>query len=59
MNCPSLSRLLLMPPMGKLTTTQIATHIIAAKGLIVTDWHLRKAISYKLIQLMRQWEKRG
>ena len=43
---------------GQLTTTQIATHVIAAKGLDQTDRHLRKAVTYKLIQLVRQWEKR-
>ncbi len=43
---------------GKLTTIQIAAHVIAAKGLDTNDRHLRKALTYKLIQLMRQWEKR-
>ena len=44
---------------GQLTTTQIATYAIAAKGLDVTDRHLRKAVTYKIIQIVRQWEKRG
>jgi hypothetical protein len=43
---------------GQLTTTQIAAQIGAAKGLNETDRHLRKAITYKFIQLMKQWEKR-
>ena len=33
-------------------------HVIAAKGLDTTDKRLRKAITYKLVQLLRQWEKK-
>lgn len=42
---------------GKLSTVAIAAYVIAAKGLDGGDRHLRKAISYKVVQVMRRWEK--
>lgn len=40
-----------------ISTVGIAQHVIAAKGLDSGDRHLRKAIAYKVVQIMRRWEK--
>jgi hypothetical protein len=40
-------------------TRAIALHVIEAKGLDASDRHLRKAIAYKLVQVLRRQEKRG
>ena len=40
-----------------ISTVGIANHVIAAKGLDSGDRHLRKAIAYKVVQVMRRWEK--
>ena len=40
-----------------LSTVAIATYVIAAKGMDGGDRHLRKAIAYKAVQLMRRWER--
>ena len=32
-------------------------HVIATKGLDQGDRHLRKAIAYKAVQMLRRWEK--
>ena len=42
---------------GRLSTVGIAAHVIAAKGLDGGDRHLRKAIAYKVVQIMRRWER--
>ena len=42
-----------------ISTVGIARYVIAAKGLDMGDRHLRKSIAYKLVQVMRRWEKRG
>lgn len=41
-----------------LATNAMAAYVIAAKELDTADRHLRKAVGYKLVQLLRQWEKR-
>ena len=41
-----------------MSTVQVAAHVIAAKGLDTNDKRLRKAVTYKLVQLLRQWEKK-
>ena len=40
-------------------TRAIALHVIEAKGLDASDRHLRKAIAYKVVQVLRRQEKRG
>jgi hypothetical protein len=40
-----------------ISTVHIAAHFIAAKGLAASDRHLRKAIAYKVVQVMRRWER--
>ena len=40
-------------------TRAIALHVIEAKGLDASDRHLRKAVAYKLEQVLRRQEKRG
>ena len=55
---PKLARAAFAESDGQITTVQIATHAIAAKGLDVKDRHLRKAVTYKVIQIIRNWEKR-
>ena len=39
-----------------ISITAIAMHVIAAKGLDQDDRHIRKAICYKVVQIMRRWE---
>jgi phage shock protein A len=55
---PKLARAALECTPDGMTAPQIAAHVIAAKELDTTDRHLRKAVSYKTVQLLRQWEKR-
>jgi len=40
-----------------LSTTAIAAHVIAVKGLDASDRYLRKALTYKAVQVLRRWEK--
>lgn len=40
-----------------ISTVGIAAHVIAAKGFDGGDRHLRKALAYKVVQVMRRWEK--
>lgn len=39
------------------TTRELAAYIIKEKGLDQSDRHLRKAIAYKVVQVMRRWER--
>jgi hypothetical protein len=55
---PKLARAAFAESDGQLTTVQVATYAIAAKRLDVKDRHLRKAVTYKVIQIIRNWEKR-
>ena len=54
---PKLCRAALNEATEGISTTGIAAHIIVAKGLDQGDRHLRKAISYKVIQHMRRMER--
>lgn len=54
---PKLARAALECTPDGMTAPQIASHVIAAKGLDVKDRHLRKAIGYKTVQLLRRWEQ--
>ena len=40
-----------------ITAPQIASYVIAVKGLNADDRHLRRSIGYKIVQIMRRWEK--
>ncbi len=40
-----------------LSTRDLAAHVIASKGLNGQDRHLRHAVAYKVIQIMRRWER--
>jgi len=42
---------------GPRSTREIATTIITTKGLDASDRHLRKAIAYKCVQVLRRWER--
>ena len=44
---------------GPISTRDIAAHVIQVKGLDGQDRHLRKAIAYKVVQIMRRWERQG
>ena len=55
---PKLARAALEATPDGMSTVQVAAHVIAAKGLDTTDKRLRKAVTYKLVQLLRQWEKK-
>ena len=41
-----------------MSTVQVAARVIAAKVLDTTDKRIRKAVIYKLMQLLRQCEKK-
>lgn len=42
---------------GPRSTREIAAHVMQAKGLDGQDRHLRKAVAYKVVQVMRRWER--
>jgi hypothetical protein len=42
-----------------LSTRDLAAHVIAVKGLDAQDRHLRKALAYKIVQIVRRWERQG
>ena len=54
---PKLAKAALEAAPDGLSTVAIAAHVIAAKGLDAGDRHLRKAIAYKAVQVLRRWEK--
>lgn len=54
---PKLAKAALEGSPDGLSTTAIAAHVIAAKGLDAGDRHLRKAIAYKAVQMLRRWER--
>jgi len=54
---PRLCRAALEASTGPISTREIAAHVIAAKGLDGQDRHLRKAIAYKVVNVMRRWER--
>ncbi|CAN5261969.1 hypothetical protein BH10PSE7_BH10PSE7_37900 [soil metagenome] len=56
---PRLAKAALAASPDGISTTGIAAHVIAAKGLDEDDRHLRKAITYKAIQVVRRWERQG
>jgi hypothetical protein len=53
---PELCRQALAASGGPLDTSEIATYVMLAKGMDATDRHLRKAVTYKVVQIMRRWE---
>lgn len=54
---PRLAKVALEAAPDGLSTTAIAAHVIATKGLDQGDRHLRKAIAYKAVQMLRRWER--
>ena len=40
-----------------MATVDVANHIIEAKKLDKKDRHLRRSIGYKVVQVLRRWEK--
>lgn len=54
---PKLCKAALENATAPISTKAIAAYVIEAKGLDGGDRHLRKAIAYKVIQLMRRWER--
>ncbi len=54
---PKLCRAALDESVGPISTREIAAHVIAAKGLDGQDRHLRKAIAYKVVNVLRRWER--
>ena len=55
---PKLALAALQAAPDGMNTVQVAAYVIAAKGLDTTDKRLRKAVTYKLVQLLRKWEKK-
>jgi hypothetical protein len=56
---PKLAREALEAHPDGIDTRAIALHVINAKGLDASDRHLRKAIAYKIVQVLRRIERRG
>jgi hypothetical protein len=56
---PKLAREALAASPDGISTVEIAKRIMAAKGMDEGDKYLRKSITYKAVQLLRNWEKRG
>ena len=54
---PRLAQEALAASPAGVSTKAIAAHVIAAKGLDGQDRHLRKAIAYKVVQIMRRMER--
>ena len=54
---PKLVRTALAAAPAGVSTVGIAAHVIVAKGLDSGDRHLRKAVAYKVVQVMRRWER--
>ena len=42
-----------------ISTKDIALYVIKEKNLDATDRYMRKAIAYRVCQVMRRWEKEG
>ncbi len=42
-----------------ISTVGIARYVMASKGLDLEDRHLRNSIAYKLVQVLRRWERQG
>jgi hypothetical protein len=43
---------------GTMDTRQLAAYVIAAKGFDINDRRLRKAITFRIVQVLRLQEKR-
>ena len=54
---PRLAKEALQAAPAGLSTVAIALAIMTAKGLDTGDRHLRKAVAYKVVQVVRRWEK--
>ena len=54
---PKLAMAALEAAPAGLSTIEIAGAVIAAKGLDHGDRHLRKALAYKAVQVLRRWER--
>lgn len=54
---PKLCRAALEASTAPISTREIAAYVIQAKGLDGKDRHLRKAIAYKVVNVMRRWER--
>jgi hypothetical protein len=54
---PKLCKATLEAATTPISTRDIAAHVIAARGLDLSDRHLRKAIAYRVVQVMRRWER--
>lgn len=54
---PRLCLAALQASASPISTREIAAHIIQAKGMDGQDRHLRKAIAYKVVNVMRRWER--
>lgn len=56
---PELCRQAFTAADGLLDTSEVATYAMLAKGMDATDKHLRKAVTFKIVQVMRWWERSG
>jgi len=54
---PKLAQAALEAAPDGISTVAIAAHVITVKGLDASDRYLRKALTYKVVQVMRRWEK--
>ena len=56
---PKLCKASLEASQGPLSTREIAAYVIKERELDAGDRHLRKAVTYKVVQIMRRWELEG
>ncbi|MFT3673610.1 hypothetical protein [Aestuariivirga sp.] len=54
---PKLCKRALETANAPISTREIAAYVIREKGLDGQDRHLRKAIAYKVVNIMRRWER--
>jgi hypothetical protein len=54
---PRLARAAMEANPEGITAPQIAKHVMAVKALNADDRHLRRSIGYKVVQIMRRWER--
>jgi hypothetical protein len=56
---PELCRAAMAAAGEPVSTQDIATYVMEQKGMDTGDRHLRKAVTYKCVQILRRWERLG
>jgi hypothetical protein len=56
---PKMARAALAGSPEGISTVGIAAYVLSEKGMDGGDRHLRKSIAYKVVQVLRRWERQG